>query len=155
MNKQYSKIRSVSIVLVFVMLLGTMILPSGAVENIYQKTDTIETEFGIVEVETVLTIHKSLARSNTKRADYTQTFKYSGKVIAEVTLSATFGYDGKTAWVTSASGSRTTYDGWSYSGQSISKSGRTATLTATLSHSLHRSIPVNISLTCSPTGQIS
>ena len=132
-----------------------MALPSSAIESTYSKTDTIETEFGLIEVETVLVVHESLTRSNTRSASYAQTFKYDGKTIAEVTLSATFGYDGKTSWVVSASGSHTTYDNWSYSGEKITKSGGTATLTATLSHSLHRSIAVNIPLTCSSTGQIS
>lgn len=147
--------KKLSIFFVSAIMLFTMSLPAGAVQESYRHIDVIDTEFGPVEVESVLIIHQSKERSNTKSADAVQTYKYGGKVIAEVTLSATFGYDGKTAWVTSASGSRTTYDGWSYSGQSISKSGGTATLTATLSHSLHRSISVNVSLTCSPTGQIS
>ena len=63
--------------------------------------------------------------------------------------------DGKTAWVSNASSSHTTYSGWSYGSEKITKSGGTASLTGTLSHLLHRNIPVNISLTCSPTGQIS
>lgn len=70
-------------------------------------------------------------------------------------MSVTFGYDGKTAWVISASGSHTTYDGWSYSGERITTSGGTANLSATLRHLLHKSVAVNLSLTCSPTGQIS
>lgn len=147
--------RKISAVLVFVLLLCIMVLPSGATQNTYRKIDVMNTEFGPVEVETALTIQESLARSNTKRASAAQTFKFSGKVIAEVTLSATFGYDGKTAWVVSASGSHTTYDGWKYGGEKITKSGGTATLTATLSKLTSSNIPVNISLTCSPTGEIS
>lgn len=155
MNKIISLKKRASLALVFVLLLCAMTVPSGAVESAYQKNEIIETEFGLIEVETVLTVHKSLIRSNTKSADYKQTIKFSGDVIAEVTLFATFGYDGKTAWVISASGSHTTYDGWSYGSERITKSGGNAKLTATLSHSQYRNIAVNISLTCSPTGEIS
>lgn len=155
MSKKYSKKKSIFVVLVLVLLQCAMAFPSGAVEDIYRRTDLIETEFGAVEVETVLTVHESLTRSNTKSANYAQTFKYSGQTIAEVTLFATFGYDGKTSWVTSASSSHTTYDGWSYTNEKISKSGGTASLSAKLSHNIHGSVAVNISLTCSPTGQIS
>lgn len=147
--------RNISAVLVFILLLCTMALPAGAAQDTYRKIDVINTEFGPVEVETALTIQESFARSNTKRASTAQTFKFSGKVIAEVTLSATFGYDGKTAWVISASGSHTTYDGWQYGGEKITKSGGTAALTATLSKLTSSNVPVNISLTCSPTGEIS
>jgi len=155
MNKKITLRRSASLALVFVLLFCSMTIPTGAVESVYQKNEIVETEFGLIEVETVLTVYNSLNRSNTKSADYTQTVKFSGNVVAEVTLSATFGYDGKTAWVSSASGSRTTYYGWTYGSEKITKSGGTAKLTATLSHVLHRSIPISASLTCSPTGQIS
>lgn len=106
-------------------------------QNFYQRINIINTAFGPIEVETVLTVHEFLARSNTKSANATQTFKLSGKAIADVTLSATFGYDGKTAWVTSASGSHTTYDGWSYSNEKITNSGGTASLSATLTKPLY------------------
>lgn len=140
--------------LVFLLAVSMALLPAYAA-NSEQKSEIIHTEFGDFEVETTTVIHNTLFRSNSVSVDRAKTIKNSGKVIAEVTLSATFGYDGKTAWVISASGSHTTYDGWSYSNEKITKSGGTASLSATLSHLLHTSIPVNISITCSPTGQIS
>lgn len=140
--------------LVFLLAVSMALLPAYAV-NSEQKSEIIHTEFGDFEVETTTVIHNTLFRSNSVSVDRTKTVKQSGKVIAEVTLSATFGYDGKTAWVSSASGSHTTYDGWSYGNERITKSGGNAKLTATLSHSQYRNIAVNISLTCSPTGEIS
>lgn len=147
--------RNLSVALICILLLGSMVLPSAAAPAIYRYNEVIYTEMGPVEVETILTIHDSLTRSNTKKADVAQTVKYSGKVIAEVTLSATFGYDGKTSWVISASGAHTTYEGWSYGNESITTSGGTASLVAKLTHAVHGSRSVSISLTCSPTGQIS
>ncbi|MCI8914307.1 MAG: hypothetical protein HFF38_09335 [Lawsonibacter sp.] len=136
-------------------LLCSIIISAGAVEQIYQETEIIYTEFGVIEKVSVMTVHNSPIRSNTRFVDVSDTYKYNGKVIGEVTLSVTFGYDGNKAWVSSASGSHTTYDGWSYGSEDIKKSGGTASLTAKLSHLLYRDLSVNISITCSPTGQVS
>ncbi len=132
-----------------------MVLPAQAMSNSYQEYEVVYTESGNIEIETTTIIYASAFRSSSRKADIVSSVKQNGAVIAEVTLSATFGYDGKTAWVSSASSSHTTYSGWSYGSEKITKSGGTASLTGTLSHLLHRNIPVNISLTCSPTGQIS
>ena len=139
--------------LVFLLAVSMALLPVQAVSN-EQKSEVIHTEFGDLEVETTTVIRNTLSRSSSVSVNRTKTIKNSGKVIAEVTLSVTYGYDGKTAWVTSASGSHETYEGWSYSGEKITKSGGTATLSAKLTHSRYENVPVNISLTCSPTGQI-
>lgn len=144
-----------STMLLSALLICATVLPTSAVQQTDRTSEVFYTECGPVEVETTLTVYESGARSNSKRASLTNTYKNNGKVIAEVTLNATFGYDGSTAWVISASGSHTTYDGWSYGSEKISKSGGTATLTASLSKSGAGTIPVSISLTCSPTGQIS
>lgn len=143
-----------STILVSALLICAMVLPSSAAQQTYPKIDTIYTGFGPVEIETTLVIYDSF-RSSNKSADLVREVKYSGKTIAKMTLSATFGYDGKTAWVISASGSHTTYDGWSYGSEKIAKSGGTATLSASLFRSSAGTIPVSVSLTCSPSGQIS
>lgn len=144
-----------STILVSVLLICAMVLPASAAQQIDRTSKVFYAECGPIEVETTLTVYESGARSNSRRANVTNTYKNNGKVIAEVTLSATFGYDGKTAWVISASGSHTTYDGWSYGSEKIGKSNSTASLSAALDHSYYASISVDISLTCSPTGQIS
>ena len=144
-----------SLLLSFILLFCMMAPAALAAPEVYQEVETIHTEFGDLKVTTTTVIHDTFARSNRKSADRTRTVEAGDSVIAKITLSATFGYDGKTAWVISASGSHTTYDGWSYGSEKLSKSGGTATLSATLSHSRYRSVTTSFSLTCSPTGQIS
>lgn len=139
----------------FILVVGLLIPPAHAAANVYQETDVIYTEFGVFEVETTTVIYDSLSRSNSSSGGKRTTVKHGGSVIAEVTLYATFGYDGKTAWVTSASSSHVTYDGWTYGSEKIVKSGGTATLEAGLNHLSFGVYPVHLSLTCSPTGQLS
>lgn len=145
------------IILVFTLLLCSMVVPSSAAQETYtyRYSDVTYTEVGPVEVETVLTVYDTFARSSTKRVQATQTVKYSGEVIAEVTLTATFGYNGTVSWVIGSSSSHTTYNGWSYGSESITSSGGTANLSAILTHLLHGRLAINISMTCSPTGEIS
>ncbi|MEY8230835.1 hypothetical protein AALA82_04380 [Oscillospiraceae bacterium 50-16] len=135
-------------------LIFTMALPVGAASQTVCETKTVTTMCGDIEIEETLVVY-SVARSNTKSASKHQTYRDGGRVIAEVTLNATFGYDGKTAWVVSANTSRTTYSGWTYGSESISKSGNTASASAMLRHSNSYDTPVNISMTCSPSGSIS
>ncbi|MCI8688663.1 MAG: hypothetical protein HFF57_10250 [Lawsonibacter sp.] len=147
------KISSLSLISLFLMYM--LVLPAQAVSSTYQEKEVIHSELGDIEIETITTTYSSVSRSSGRNADRTKTVRFSGEVIAEITLSVTFGYDGKTSWVSSASGSHTTYGGWSYGDEEITKSGGTASLSATLSRLLHRDILIDISLTCSPTGQIS
>ena len=148
--------KHISVFLALVLLVGTAILPvHAAAPDISPEIEVICTEYGNLEVETTLVVHDSLFRSSTKSADKIQTVKLDGTVIAEVTLSATFSYDGTTARVTSASGSHTTSGGWSYKNESISKSGDTAELTANLTKLLYPTLDVEITLSCTPSGQIS
>lgn len=149
--------RFTSIILALVMLACTMIVPASATEqDICKDVEIIHTAYGDFEVETTLFVYDSPLRSNTKSADKTHTVKYDGAVVAEVTLSASFSYDGTTtAKVVSASSSHSTSNGWSYKSESISKSGGTAKLTAKLTKLLTGEIPISISITCSPSGQIS
>lgn len=139
----------------FILMVGLLIPPAHAAANVYQETDVIYTEFGVFEVETTTEIYESLSRSNSISGNKRALIRRDGSVIAEVTLFATFGYDGKTAWVTSASSSHVTYDGWTYGSEKIVKSGGTATLDAELNHLSFGVYPVHLSLTCSPTGQLS
>ena len=118
------------------------------------EVEVIYTEHGDFTVETVLTVYPVLSRAQTARADKVQTVKYGGEVIAEVTLSATFGYDGDEAWVEEAESDYETYDGWRYGSEEIEDSGGTVTLSAMLSHITEGRIPVDISMTCSPSGTI-
>lgn len=146
--------KNLTLMAVLFCLIFTMALPVGAASQVVSETETVVTVCGDFEIEETLVVY-SAARSSTKSASKSQTIKYDGVVIANVTLNATFGHDGKTAWVVSANTSRTTYNGWTYGSENISKSGNTASVSAMLRNSNARNTPVNISMTCSPSGSIS
>lgn len=156
MNEGDTMKKTGALLLTLTLLVSIMVLPTQAVSNNTPDVEVVYTESGDFEIVTTTIIYDSMARSSSKSADRIREVKYDGKLIAKITLSATFGYDGKTAWVSSASGSHTTYDRWNYGSETISKSGRTASLNAKLSHSIHGTLAIdNLSLTCSPSGQIS
>ena len=146
--------KNLTIMAVLFCLIFTMAFPVGAASQVIQDTETITIVYGDIEVEETLVVYTDL-RSNTKSADKTHTVKESGKVIAEVTLSASFGYDGRSSWVESTSSSHTTYSGWSYGSEKISESGGKATLSAMLRKPGSSNTPVNISITCTASGSIS
>ena len=133
-------------------------VPAGYAATAERTSSVVNLGDGIT-VETNLTVHPSILRNNTKRATRESVYKDNGTTIATVTLDATFGYDGTTAWVVSASASCSVVSGWSYESESISTTGATARVTATLKKWLLfisvLSVPVDISLKCSPTGTIS
>lgn len=106
-----------------------------------------------ITVESVLVVEPSLARSSSKSASLTSTFKNNGVQIAVITLNADFVYDGSTSRATYASYSKDVASGWTYANHSLTRSGNTATLTATLKKLLVN-VPVNMKISCSPTGVI-
>ena len=155
MKEQKTNEKVLSILSALSLLIFTVILPVSATQEASRITETIHTEYGDITVETTLVIHNSYLRSSTKSASKTQSLKYGGVEIGKVTLSATFGYDGKTAWVEDMDSSHSTSGSWSYGSEKISTSGGTATLTAKLTNLFDGTIPVNISMTCTPSGSIS
>lgn len=116
---------------------------------------TTESVNKISNFKTVAAAAKTSSRSSTR----SKTYKDNGKTIATVTLKATFQYNGSSAWVTKKSASHTTKSGWSYGSESLSASGDTAYLSAVLTQRAGGistgTVDVDISLSCSPTGQIS
>ena len=146
--------RKLSALLIGAMMFCCAVLPAQAYAAAVPEVEVIYTEHGDFTVETVLIVYPALSRAQTARADKVQTVKYGGEVIAEVTLSATFGYDGDEAWVEEAESDYETYDGWRYGSEEIEDSGGTVTLSAMLSHITEGRIPVDISMTCSPSGTI-
>ncbi len=111
-----------------------------------------------VTIETTLVIHGSidiLRSTSSKTATKTDVYKYNGTEIATISLTANFGYDGSSSWVNSSSVSKSIASGWTYSGENLSSSGGTATVTASLKKFLITTVGVNTSITCSPTGAIS
>ena len=136
-----------------VMMLCAAALPAGAAQSDDQNISVTVSEDDRLEIITVLETENSLLRASMP-AYKTSYVKYDGKLIAEVTLSATFGYDGDEAWVEEAESDYETYDGWRYGSEKIEDSGGTVTLSAMLSHITEGRIPVDISMTCSPSGTI-
>ena len=61
----------------------------------------------------------------------------------------------QTIWVVGTDSSHTTSGGWSYKNEQISESSNRAKLTAELTHIIFETMQVNISMTCTPSGQIS
>jgi hypothetical protein len=112
-----------------------------------------------ITVETTTTVSSSLLRRSTKSATRNSTYKDNGTAIATVTLNAEFGYNGSTAWVVSASASHWVASGWSYENESLSTSGGTARVTASLRKWMGfisiATVPVNDAITCSKNGAIS
>ena len=147
--------KSVSLLLTVFLLFTVAIFPSAASNsNVSESTSIIHTDFGDIQVDSTLIIFDSLSRADSRSAKHTETFRYDGKVIATVTLSATFGYDGKSAWVEKSSSSHTTSGGWSYGNETIKDSGNTVFLSARLSKFLYPSVDFTLSMTCSPNSEI-
>ena len=149
----------VSVLLLMVIMSG--IFPSktmAANPVVAVDTETIFLkDFGMMDVTTVTAIN-SVMGNKTCVANVTRTYSANGIDIATVTLSVTFGFNGSSVWVISKSVTKNVSSGWAYSGQQISISGGTVTLTAQLSHrdiSTFVQVPVEITITCTPTGQIS
>lgn len=148
--------RKMSILLAVGLIAGSLALPSyAATGEVVQEVQSIQTQYGEIQVETVLTVRDTAPYSQTKSAEKTSTYRYAGSVIAKVTLEATFGYDGDSAWMVSTDSSHTTSGGWSYKNEQISESSNRAKLTAELTHIVFETMQVNISLSCTPSGQIS
>lgn len=107
---------------------------------------------GVTAVVTITEID-NLARSS-KAHQISKEYYSGGTYIGAAILNASFTYNGSTAQATAASGAGSGSNGWSYGGQSTGTSGNRAYLNATLSNGGRR-VPVNLSLTCSPSGNIS
>ncbi len=96
--------------------------------------------------------NKTITKSKTKTA-----MAKDGSAIWSITLTATFTYDGSTAKCTKCSHSSTIYDkSWKVKSCSSTKKQNSATTTAKLIHNTDGSQKTcNITLKCSPTGNVS
>lgn len=150
--------RKITALLTAILLMGAVVLPTyAAAPEVRRETKVIQTEqYGEVVVETVLVVYDSPLRSSTRSAEKIEFYKADDTVIAIISLKTTFGYDNSYAWVVSAScPTKDTYEGWSYSGEKISKAGGTSSLSAKLTKFLHPYAPVDIKITCTADGSIS
>lgn len=141
-------------VLILALLLAMSLLPvpRGFAADVSENTYVEDLGNGIT-VESVLVVEPSLARSSSKSASLVSTFKNNGVQIAVITLNADFVYDGSTSRATYASYSKDISSGWTYTDHSLTRSGGTATLTATLKKFLIN-VPVDMHISCSPSGVI-
>ena len=166
----HSTIKKRSTIVLSILLLFS-VLPlsrqASAAESVESTSVVIEDLGNGYTVETTTTVYADQVRVSKKSANAKSVYKHDGKEIATVILYATFSYNGSTSKCTncshsttspssveSTSYSKTTAFGWVYRNHNIATSGGRATLTATLS-SLIGSVAVNVSLYCSPTGNIS
>lgn len=153
----HSTIKKRSTIVLSILLLFS-VLPlsrqASAAESVESTSVVIEDLGNGYTVETTTTVYADQVRVSKKSANAKSVYKHDGKEIATVILYATFSYNGTTSSVESTSYSKTTAFGWVYRNHNIATSGGRATLTATLS-SLIGSVAVNVSLYCSPTGNIS
>ena len=144
------------IVVLMCLCLAIMVFPARiAATGPYYEAKGNNTIPELVSVKTIVSVttNNSYGKGS-GTVDITKSYSYNGNEVASVTLTVTFGYNGSSAWVISRSVSKNLSSGWSYSGQNISITGGTVSLTAQLSkNTIH--IPVDISVTCSPSGEIS
>ena len=144
------------VALLFVCLFAfTFSIPSFATfdkssQVVSSYTENIEDD--IICITTVYLSSHSPFSFGERQGYVNKDYYHKGNHIASVILGATFTYNGSTATATSASGSHSVASGWSYAGQSTWCSGATAHLSASLSGPV--TIPVNLSLTCSPGGTL-
>ena len=79
---------------------------------------------------------------------------YPGRHVGTMVLNGEFYYDGSTARATGASKSYSTASGWSYSGGDAKTSGASVSVSGSFdSGSKH--CAVDMTLTCSPSGELS
>lgn len=133
-----------------VFLLAVMLLVCAAIPCAAEAPEKIDFSY-----RDTLVISPSFARTSERTGTKTRTFTYKGDTIAEISLTATFRYNGSSVSVVSKSVSDyTTYNGWSYQQSSLTSSGGTATLTGKLKKGLLNA-NVNFSISCDASGNIS
>ncbi|MCM1150120.1 MAG: hypothetical protein NC319_08595 [Butyricicoccus sp.] len=152
------KKRIISMCLMALMLVS-MLAPAAQAEYLPEKVITTVTALGNgITVESTVIIHESISAfstTETKKATKTDTYKQNGTQIATVSITASFGYDGSSSWVNSASVSKSISSDWTYSNEKMTTSGGTATVTAILSKIGVASLDVYTYISCSPDGEIS
>lgn len=162
--------RLISFLLVSVLCISC-IAPSFAAEIPSQQSN--ETVISVTEqnlgngftLKTVTSIPKVSARfhmdsvGRTITASRTQTVTHNSDWVGSMTLTANFGYNGSSAWVNSIRTSHSVAGGWSYENESSWKSGETANMSAAMIQRLAfitiAEVDPSISMSCSPSGQIS
>lgn len=150
------KRRVISIFLGALITAAFFLLPAHADYSPGKAVTTVADLGNGVTVESTIFIDDTspLSLMETKNATKQDVYKYNGSQIATVSITASFGYDGSSSWVNSASVSKSVSSGWTYSNENITTSGGTATVTASLKKFPYN-VAVNTYISCSPDGEIS
>ena len=145
--------------LLCVIILVGLVVPARAVDctNMLEQV-TVEEEISIGNEVVVTGEGTTPFSSSSITIPATKTKKYSknGKVIASISVTAEFSYNGTSVKVVSKKISKKAlYDGWSFVQSSFTSSGGTVSLKGRLEKSGVSPITVSITLTCDKNGEIS
>lgn len=128
------------------------VLADGEDNVVYAQETVLEN--GLTVVDQVIDI--TAARASDKTYARTRMFKDGETVVAVITMTATFRYNGTTVSVVNKSVTQTdTYDGWEYVQNSFTSSGGTVTLNAKLTKWFIFNTSFTMTLTCDKDGNIS
>lgn len=140
------------------LMVVTMLVPTAQAVYIPEEVITVVDLGNGVTVESILTVHESLAAFSTmatKTVTKNDVYRVGGQEVATISLTASFGYDGSTSWVNSASVTKSIASGWTYSNENLTTSGGTATVIAILKKSGITTTNIYTYISCSPNGDIS
>lgn len=138
------------------LLLPVLIVTSSASET---SLDVVHFEDG--SYLTIQLIESNMRAGGTKTANKTYTYtENDGTVAWKAVLNGSFSYTGSSAVCTSSICSVTIYDtAWYQVSKTTSKNGATATAELTMGYKLlgitMKKVPVNMTLTCDPNGNLS
>lgn len=152
------KKRIITIFLVVIMT-AALLAPAANADYVTSENTVTVTDLGNgITVESTIFIEESISPASlmsTKKATKQDVYKNNGTEIATVSITASFGYDGSSSWVNSASVSKRVASGWTYSNENITTSGGTATVTALLKKIGVVTVNIDTYISCSPDGDIS
>ena len=156
------KIFTIALTLILALSTATSTASAAQPDTLYTTVSDADENGNYFEttIEIVPTV-SMLSTTQTKTAKKTTSYKNSsGTVLWSITIKATFSYDGKTSKCTSCSHStNVSASGWTISNASSSKSGNSATATATAkyqrSNEATQKHTKSVTIRCSANGTIS
>ena len=150
-----SKIGSIVLLLALMLSLfpaSAAFATSDADAETYTFTEDLGNDY-LIE-STVFVYPTQVRGASSTRVTVNSVIKHADKEIANISFVAAFSYNGSTSSVTSTSYTKDTSIGWVYTHHNISTTGGRARLTADLV-SLLGTVPISITIYCSPSGEIS
>lgn len=150
--------RLCSTLLCMIVLIGVAVMPAEAVDNADALGQVAVEETIVVgnRVAAAGTVAVPLSGSTTVPVTKSKKYTTSGKVIANIAVTAEFSYNGSSVKVLSKKVSKKeVYSGWSFTQSSFTSSGGTVTLKGSLKKTGVSAVPVSIKITCDKNGNIS